>query len=143
MTTIPSHPDIEGWLSAHARSFRLLTVAEYRDLARTWKAAFEPLFIERRVRWAARAEIGIRAYLPCTGYVFSLPGYPHQPSTHERGSPLFAYHVDHLTEIDLRVAHDLDAIIADERMSFTFLGTHEHDSMGQPALMINRSAKAE
>lgn len=143
MTKVPSNPDIEEWLSSCARSYRLLTVAEYKELARAWKAAFEALYTEGRVRWSARAEVGVRDFLPCDGYIFNLPDYQHQPSTHGPGTTVFAYHAQGLIEVDLLVANELDAILTDDPMSFTFLGTHEHESMCHPALIIRSSTHSD
>lgn len=133
MGFLRSREGVERWLRRSAAGFAPLADREYREVARVWRAAFEPaLMAGNRVRGREAVDAMVRA-LPLDVYVFNLPGYRWLPAaTDARYDQSFGYRVSLLAAVDLSAANDADAIIARQDMKFALLCTHESGAFAEP-----------
>jgi hypothetical protein len=134
------HQGIEAWLRSSSAEFRSLSQKEYAVLVRRWRSTFEQILVANECRRGNSAEEAVERKLPCDVFVFSVPGCRLLPaSTDARFDPAYAYAAGDLGNLDLEMANSADAIIVDQSLTFTFLGTHEAGGLAHPVFCELRS----
>ena len=133
MGFLKTHVGIEAWLGSSSLEFRRLSQKEYAILVRKWRSRFEQMLIAGQCHRGNSAQEALENKLPCSVFVFSVPGYQLLPaSTDARLDPAYAYEVDRLETLDFQVTNRADAIIVDQEFVFTCLCTHEAGGLARP-----------